>query len=207
MLFLGALLSGLGKEGKKDTRGSLALWGLANILLARGAHVWGIGMFPQIFLILVSFALYLMLRQAPLPFLKKEYREEIAKTGLVFLILLLGVYTFQEAWQSWALELLVICGIGILIYEQTKKEEMPRKQSILIAAIGALILAEITWIMSFLPLHPISFSAGLTLTYLTLTTILKKWKKGDLNVKTILQEILIFTTIMLLILSTTSWDL
>lgn len=187
----------------------MLVWAIMNILFARGAGIWATGALSQVFFFAVSVLLYLMVRRIPLPFLKKEKEEgarEVANTGLVFLVLMSGTY-LRDIGRFWAFDILILASIGVLLYEEGKKEGIPRKRNLLAAGIGALLSLEVAWIMDFLPLHPIGLSAGLALIYLTLKCVFRRSWAGGLRVKAVLQEILVFTAIMLLILSTTSWGM
>lgn len=187
----------------------MLVWGAMNLLFSKGAGLWGLGVLSRTFFFVVSTALYLMARRIPLPFLKKEKEREareIGNTGLIFLALMSGTY-LRDIGRFWAFDLLVCFSVGVLMYEEGKKEGIPRKRNLLATGIGALLALEMAWVMDFLPLHPISFSAILALIYLTFKQVVRRSWVGGLHIKAILQEILVFTTIMLLILSTTSWGL
>lgn len=148
---------------------------------------------------------------------------EAVTTGLVFLSVLSGV-SLRAPKNFWVFGLLLSALFFVLLYKsrtppqslvpcgrvrdkEGRKEGASQKQSICVAGGIALLALQAAWLMNFLPLHPISFSAVLALIYLVTRRVMEKAWNGALGKEGVLKECLVFSIIILLILGTTSWNL
>ncbi len=138
--------------------------------------------------------------------IKKGKKWEPAMTGLVFLAAFFGT-SLRAPQNFWLFTLLLVGIVFTLLYKEAEIAETGKKRNMCLAGGAAFLSAQIAWILNFLPLHPVSFSAILALIYLVLRRVMEKARSGALGREGILKECLVFSVILLFVLGTTSWGL
>ncbi|MEK7479037.1 MAG: hypothetical protein AAB634_00670 [Patescibacteria group bacterium] len=177
-------------------RGALFVWFVMNILLARAPF--------RVFFFFVSALLFLALQKSLFTaWNKKEGAREVGETALLLAFFSLASYAELG---FFAFTLFVVGGVGLCIHDGLEREGLEKRRVWLSAGVSGLICGEVSLFMRYLPLEPMALSAALTLMFLTLRQIMRKSRKGELSMKHILQEILVFAVIMLSILGLASWE-
>ena len=192
---------------RKAFRASFLMLLVTSLLIIQRLGTWN---FPALWEVLIIVGMgilyFLFIGLLDLLFQNRKSVYEAGTTLLVFFATLsMAHLTAPET--MWAFTLVLIVFISLLIREHVKIEGTSRKKSIMIGITSALIMGELAWIVSFLPLHILSFTALIVLIYLMLKTVLGAYREGRLDVRNSLTQALIFVSIILIILGTGMWSM
>lgn len=181
-------------EEKKSFKGSFLVLTAVSLMFVERLAAWKMGILPELLSLLGLTALFFVY-DGLMNLLFRE-RVKIHEGGSMLLIFLIGVL---------GANLLLMPGVFLLIMEHLAAEGMKRKRSALLGLGSALIMGEAAWFLTFLPFHPLSFSAFIVLLFLTLKTALQAYERGELGTQTSLKQGFIYVSIALLIFMSGSW--
>lgn len=102
---------------------------------------------------------------------------------------------------------LVAFFIFLPIFQESLKIDGLKISALKISSgISALIISEIAFLGLFLPIDPIGYSLLIAASFLTIKNIVKYSFFGRLNIKTTLEQVIIFIAVSILILSLAEWS-
>ncbi len=192
---------------RKAFQASFLILLVTSILLIQRLDTWDFTAFWEALIIVgIGILYFLFIGLLDLLFQNRRSVYEAGTTILVFFTILSIAHLISSD-TIWAFTLVLVVFISLLMREHVRIEGASKKKSIAIGIASALIIGELAWIVSFLPLHILSFTAFIVLIYLMLKTVLGAHREGRLDVKNSLTQALIFVCIILIILGTGMWSI
>lgn len=123
------------------------------------------------------------------------------------LALIGSIAVFQISGSIWLSGLASFLLFSALLFESLRFINITHIKPFIVSGIVGLIMSEITAISIFLPLNVLSFSAFLTLCFISLRSLLHDHFTGLFSVRKILEQTIVFLAVAIIIFSATIWNL
>ncbi len=190
---------------KKSFRGSFLVLIAVSLMFLERLGAWKAGIIFELFGLLGLSALFFVyIGLCDLLFQERDKIHEGGSMALVFLLGISGAHLLGLG-TSPLFSLFLVPAIFLLMLEHLGTEGVKKKRSALLGLGSALIMGEAAWLLAFLPLHPLSFSAFLVLIFLALKAALIAYERGELGTQTSLKQACAYVLVALFILMSGSW--
>ena len=130
----------------------------------------------------------------------------IASTIMLFGIIM-TILTRGGGGIQWTAGIALLVILAAIIKESLSHAGVQGRRSTVTSATMGILVVEIMWILSFLPVHTASNAALATLIVIALIHTVKAHYKGILGVKTVLQQATVVICVALLVLVVTKWNI
>lgn len=191
-------------EERKIFKKSFFLLVLATILIALGLGTAPI-FAKAIVIVILSLIFFLLVGLSNFLFSSPPLIYQIIITSLSILIGAIFFYILADINRLW----LGLAGIStsffLVFYEILNFEGIADKKRIVTSAVCALLLGEIASLGIFLPLNFLGFAAFEALIFMVLKNLIISHLKGTMSLKFILGQVIIFTTVAIIIFSSSRW--
>lgn len=159
-----------------------------------------------LYVILLVENIFNVASERSIPLLRAAYTVGYLATlfvAFVFFSLLWGL-----GFDGWLIALISFVVSMVLFFQaiwQVKLKESLNSEITLHSLLLALAVAEISWMLSFWPLRPLTFGLDLTTAVYVLLGVDQHRLRGDLTKRTSLEYILVGVIVFILLLTITSW--